>query len=261
MNNNLKEFTNGEMVVNATEVNGEISFLIDDVARGAGFTYTRKDRGNKEFIRWETVNSYLQELGYFEVSQKVATGDLIPEQWAYLLMMKGNSEKAQKFQKWLAFEVVPNLRKDGIYMAGEDTMDEDELIYTAMKRMSAKIERQREELKAVKPKADYLDTIIESNSTFTTTDVAKELGMSAISLNRILRMQKVIFKQGESYYLYSKYHNKDYANTKTIKIVSSRGIETRHQLRWTEKGRAFIITMLCSQSTNESIKQLKQIYN
>lgn len=84
---------------------GSIGVNIEDIARGFGFVDIRN---GKEYIRWNTVNNYLEELGF---SQVVAKDDFVPESMFYLLGMKAKSKKAQEFQKWLAIEVIPDIRK------------------------------------------------------------------------------------------------------------------------------------------------------
>jgi phage antirepressor YoqD-like protein len=103
------------------------------------------------------------------------------------------------------------------------------------------------------PKAEYCDKVLSSESTFTVTDIAKELGMSAKSLNAVLIKLGVQFKQGNSYYLMAKYQDKGYTETKTLVIVKSfNRTETVHQLRWKETGRKFIIDLL---SSNQQFKK------
>lgn len=70
----------------------------------------------KYYVRWETINGYLSELG---ISQEVGKNDFIPESVFYLLGMKASNERAQEFQKWLAVEVLPEIRKAGGYKLNE----------------------------------------------------------------------------------------------------------------------------------------------
>lgn len=81
----------------------------EDVARGWGFTQVKN---GAEYIRWETVNSYLKEFGF---SQQVGKDDFLPENMVYRLGFKANNERAQLFQAKLADEVLPAIRKTGTY--------------------------------------------------------------------------------------------------------------------------------------------------
>ncbi|WP_458693156.1 BRO-N domain-containing protein, partial [Parvimonas micra] len=65
----------------------------------------------KQYIRWNRVNEYLPDD-----LPLVAKGDLIPEPLVYKLAFKASNEIAEKFQDWLAIEVIPSIRKHGAYM-------------------------------------------------------------------------------------------------------------------------------------------------
>ena len=109
--------------------NGIVQLLVDDVARGLGFTQTKN---GLDYIRWETVNGYIsefsfspqmgnfsQEVGNFP--KKVGKGDYIPEQAFYLLAMKASNEAARNFQFKVAFKIMPSIRKYGYYSLTKET--------------------------------------------------------------------------------------------------------------------------------------------
>lgn len=81
----------------------------EDVARGLGFTQIKN---GVEYIRWETVNTYLTSFGF---SQNVGKDDYIPENMFYRLAMKASNETAQKFQAKIADDILPALRRQGYY--------------------------------------------------------------------------------------------------------------------------------------------------
>lgn len=89
-----------------------------------------------------------------------------------------------------------------------------------------------------KPKVEYHDTVLNSNKLVTTTDIAKDLGMSARSLNLKLNELGIIFKQGKSWKLYAKHQNK------VPEYCDYHINEFGQTLKWTEKGRKFIIDTL-----------------
>lgn len=64
----------------------------------------------------------MKDIGF---SQQVAKEDYLPESLFYMLGMKANNETALKFQKWLAFEVIPSIRKTGSYEVLEVTEHEE----------------------------------------------------------------------------------------------------------------------------------------
>ncbi|MEH0154781.1 phage regulatory protein/antirepressor Ant [Limibacter armeniacum] len=109
--------------------------------------------------------------------------------------------------------------------------------------MQAEEEKQllQTEVKLLSPKADYHDKVLQSKSTYVTTQIAKELGMSAVTLNRKLHDLEIQHKSNGTWVLYAKYQNRGYTKTTTTVIQRSNGEnETRMTTVWTEKGRKFI---------------------
>lgn len=91
---------------------GSISINAEDTAMGFGWVTVAKS-GNA-VVRWARVNEYCKQLGFYS---EVGKDDYIPESLFYMLGMKANNQTALKFQKWLAFDVIPSIRKTGSYKA------------------------------------------------------------------------------------------------------------------------------------------------
>lgn len=97
--------------------------------------------------------------------------------------------------------------------------------------------------KELKPKADYYDTTLLPPNLKTTTDIAKDLGLSAQKLNKRLHLLKVIYPKKangktKGWYLYSEYEH-------LVPEIADYHINEYGQLlKWTEKGRQFIIDKL-----------------
>lgn len=91
------------------------------------------------------------------------------------------------------------------------------------------------------PLVEYAQNVLDSNDTFTTTQIAKELDMSAQALNKFLHEAGVMFKQGGQWFLYSKYMSKGYVKTREYTYPKKDG-RTGIMLStaWTEAGRMFI---------------------
>ena len=97
------------------------------------------------------------------------------------------------------------------------------------------------ELEQAKPKVEYYDKVLDTSSEFTTTQIAKELSMTARHLNDVLKLEKVQFKQNNQWLLYKEYQNKGYTKTRTTIYFDSHGEEqSKHSTVWTERGRQFI---------------------
>ncbi len=111
MSNELQIFKNDIFEIAVKLENGEWIFDAERIAKSLGFTEIKND---KEYVRWRTVN------GYLKFSQDVAKEDFIPEPAVYKLAFKASNEVAEKFQDWLAVEVLPTIRKTGGYVNNDD---------------------------------------------------------------------------------------------------------------------------------------------
>lgn len=143
---------------------------------------------------------------------------------------KGNLFTARYMDKFeeMKIEVTRNsyMIEDPIERAKAWIREEEE-----RKMLALTVEQQ-------KPKVEYHDTVLNSDKLVTTTDIAKDLGMSARALNLKLNELGIIFKQGKSWKLYAKHQNK------VPEYCDYHINEFGQTLKWTEKGRKFIIDTL-----------------
>ncbi|MFC7364499.1 MULTISPECIES: phage antirepressor KilAC domain-containing protein [Bhargavaea] len=101
-----------------------------------------------------------------------------------------------------------------------------------------------QQVKEFQPKASYYDLILQNKSVISVSQIAKDYGMGAPTLNRKLKDLGVQYKQGGVWLLYAKYQDKGYTSTKTHAIDSEK---SKLHTYWTQKGRLFIYDLLKSQ--------------
>jgi len=112
-------------------------------------------------------------------------------------------------------------------------------------RLQITAELQQKELKAAAPKVEYCETVLQSESLIATTIVAKDLGMSAVTLNAMLHKKGIIHKIDGVWVLYSQFQNKGYTKTKTHTYFDyHNNVCTQVLTYWTEKGRQFVNQMM-----------------
>lgn len=102
--------------------NGTAFLNVEESAYGFGFTTF--DKNGVETVAWDLLNRILKKFGY---KKKVKAGDYIPENIFYRLAMKSDNESAEKFQAWIADEVIPTLRKTGTYTVGNEIEERKEM--------------------------------------------------------------------------------------------------------------------------------------
>ncbi len=93
----------------------------------------------------------------------------------------------------------------------------------------------------LQPKADYTVKVLAAENCLLTSVIAKDLGMSARTLNVILHKKGVQYKQGHTWLLYAPFQDKGLADMRTYQIDDT---HCREHLVWTERGRAFIIDIV-----------------
>jgi phage antirepressor YoqD-like protein len=117
-------------------------------------------------------------------------------------------------------------------------------------RQAEQLELQQKQLREAAPKVEYHDEVLQSVSLIATNVIAKELGMSAVALNRKLHEKGVIYSSAGTWVLYQKYQELGYTGTKTHHYTDNHGVErTSVQTYWTEKGRKFIHELIRRQKS------------
>lgn len=110
--------------------------------------------------------------------------------------------------------------------------------------LEARTEAQTKIIQEQAPKAEYYDNTLMSKDAMTTTQIAKELGMSAITLNKRLKDLGVQYKVNDQWVLYAKYQDKGYTKTSTYTEIINGESKTYVSTVWTQKGREFIHSLI-----------------
>lgn len=232
---------NGEVMVNATEMAKPFGKRVYD------WMITQQ---SKEFIR---VLSETRNLASADL-MKVTKGGDVSNQGTWF-----HKDVAIEFARWLApkFGIWCNdrileLMQHGVTAINpEDLLNPDMMIKAmeALKAERAEKERlriqteiQAKELSQAAPKVEYYDDVLESDGLMATTMIAQELNVSAITLNRWLRRDRIIRTVGGITVLYQDYLNKGFVDYKTYKYTDKKGntVSTQH-LYWLQPGRKFIL--------------------
>lgn len=162
------------------------------------------------------------------------------------LVMGYTGAKAAEFKELFIneFNKRGNMLTDDEYILQKSREILENRVLQLKKRLeltTGQVELQNKTIAEQAPKVMYHDEVLQSEATILTNVIAKELGMSAMALNKILHSKRIIYRQGDTWVLYAKYQNLGYTKTKTVTYHDSRGeVKTNIQTVWTEKGRKFI---------------------
>jgi prophage antirepressor-like protein len=245
----LQIFQNAEFgSVRSITVNGEPYFVGKDVAEILGYSNTRKaildhvDEEDKGVTKCDTPGG----------SQELA---VINESGLYSLILSSKLPGAKRFKRWVTSEVLPAIRKHGVFAMDDIVNNTDALIEALqafkaerLQRMALESENavQRQQLSEMKPKASYYDVVLNSPDLVSITEIAKDYGWSAQRMNEYLHEQGIQFRQGgRIWILYQKYAQKGLTSTKTHTYPASDGtVHTKVHTYWTQKRRLFIYDLL-----------------
>lgn len=201
-----------------------------------------KTRLNKDGV---ITNEVIDNLG----RKQQAT--FINETNLYKVIFQSRKPEAERFTDWVTGEVLPTIRKHGAYLTPqkieEVLSDPDTIIKlaTQLKEERELNQKQRQIIGELKPKADYVDTILKNKGLVTITQIAKDYGMSGQQMNGLLHVHKIQYKQSGQWLLYREYHDKGYTHSETVDIARSDGRpDIKMTTKWTQKGRLFLYELL-----------------
>ena len=187
-------------------------------------------------------------------TRKTITMQIINESAVYKLVFRSRKPEAEKFTDWLAKEVIPSIRKNGLYAADQLLDNPDFLIKIITKLKKEREMRINQEkislqykqiVSEYETKVEYYDFILQSQDTLTITQIAKDYGLSGNQLNKILHDNGLQYKESGQWLLYQNIANKGYTRSETITYKHSNGsIGTRLNTKWTQKGRLKIHEVL-----------------
>lgn len=172
---------------------------------------------------------------------------LQPYQKGCLILASGYDAKLREkiIDRW---EELERQKQYGNYQVPQSFADALLLAAQQQKQLESLTEQnklQSQQLKQAAPKVEYFDKALSSTGTFTATQIAKEFGWGAETLNRKLKELGVQYKQNGQWILYAKYDGKEYTRSIPRTFTKSDGTTgSQMQTVWTEKGRLFVHQLL-----------------
>lgn len=181
--NDLKIFENKEFGEIRTVVkDGEPWFVGKDVAEILG--HSNPQRALRDYI--DDDDKGVTKIVTPGGTQTMA---IINESGLYSLILSSKLPNAKKFKKWVTSEVLPSIRKNGGYIAGQETMSDDELMARALQVAQNKILERDKQIETMKPKAIFADAVAASHTSILIGDLAKLISQNGVSIG-----QKRLFK-------------------------------------------------------------------
>lgn len=170
--NELQIFNNEEFgEIRTVDVDGKPYFVGIDIARALG--YSNPSKAIIQHCKGIT------KLGIPSKGGKQET-NCIPEGDLYRLITHSELESAERFETWVFDEVLPSIRKNGGYIAGQETLSDEELLSKALMVAKRKIEEKNQliamqdsRIQEMRPKEIFADAVSASKTSILIGDLAK----------------------------------------------------------------------------------------
>lgn len=171
--------------IRVVEQGGEPWFIGKDVAEVLGYSNSRKaitDHVDTEDKDGVTIR---------DVIGRQQTANVINESGLYSLILSSKLPNAKKFKRWVTSEVIPSIRKTGGYLAGQESMSDDELIAKALLVAKRQIEEKdrlledkEREIKSMMPAQIFADAVCASEQSILIGGFAKMLRQNGVDMGQ-----------------------------------------------------------------------------
>lgn len=255
--NELQIFENSEFgSVRTVEVNGEPMFVGKDVAEILGYTNPRKaigdhvDDEDKGVTKCDTPGG-LQDL------------TVINESGLYSLILSSKLPSAKNFKRWITSDVIPSIRKHGLY-AVDELIDNPELAikaFTALKEEREKRLIAEQKIIEQKPLVDFATHVSQTKDTIDMDEMAKIANDEHISIgrNRLIKWlkEKKVLRSNRT--PYQSYIDRGYFQVVEVKKDTTYGTRVFPKTVITGKGQIWIVEKLREEYGSDSSTRLKEV--
>lgn len=184
--NNLQIFENEEFgEIRVAEINGEPWFVGKDLAAKLGYFDTRKAVAMHVDEDDKTNCPITDSLG------REQDTTIINESGMYSLVLSSKLPTAKKFKHWITSEVLPSIRKNGGYIAGQESLSDEELLSKALivaqnkiRERDALIQKQAEVIEQQRPKTIFADAVSASKQSILIGELAKLICQNGVEIGQ-----------------------------------------------------------------------------
>lgn len=244
--------------VRVLEEDGRTLFCGSDVAKALGYSNAPDalNRHCRSIVKRDTAT----------VQGNVASMAFIPEGDVYRLITHSKLPEAEKFESWVFDEVIPSIRKTGGYIAGQEMMDDDQLLANALMVAQRKIaernkqlEEANEKIKADAPKVLFAETVEKAETCISIGTLAKILNQAGLDIGERrlferLRNDKWLNSKGRNWNVPSqKSMDMGLMRVHESTISRSSGIQINKTPLITGKGQRFFLDLYAPKATQERL--------
>lgn len=244
--------------VRAVTLAGEPWFVAADVCRALGL-------GNSSDVI-KRLDEDERTLVSIEGASNGLPVNAVNEPGLYALILGSRKPEAKAFKRWITHEVIPEIRKTGGYIAGQETMDDDQLLANALMVAQRKIDERNkqleaanEKIKADAPKVLFAETVEKAETCISIGTLAKILNQAGLDIGERrlferLRNDKWLNSKGRSWNVRSqKSMDMGLMRVHESTISRSSGIQINKTPLITGKGQRFFLDLYAPKATQERL--------
>ena len=206
------------------------------------------------------------ELTRLNLGSRAGETNFITESGLYAVILRSDKPNAKKFRKWVTSEVLPSIRKNGGYIAGQETLSDEELMAKALLVANNKIaerdkiiEQKQARIEQMKPKEIFADAVSASHTSILVGDLAKLICQNGYQIGQKrlfdwLRANGYLIKTGSSYNMPTqRYVEQGLFEIKESNLVNPDGsVRITKTTKVTGKGQVYFVNKFLKGAKNET---------
>ena len=172
----------------------------------------------------------------------------------YSLILSSKLPEAKRFKHWVTADILPSIRKHGLYAIDEIIANPDLAIaaFQALKaereskmELETRLAIQSQQITEMTPKVSYYDLVLSCPDALPISIIAKDYGWSAKRMNQFLHEQGIQYKLRKTWLLYAEHADKGYTQSETYPYKDHSGnVHNSINTKWTQSGRLFIYSLM-----------------
>lgn len=182
--NSLQIFNSTEFgEIRTVEIDGKPYFVANDVARALGYIETAK-----------AIRTHCKGVSEMDIPSNggIQRMKIIPEGDIYRLIVRSKLPSADRFEKWVFDTVLPSIRKNGGYIAGQENLTPEQIVANALIVAQNIISQKDKQIEQMKPKAEFFDAVADSKTAISMNEVSKVLGIKGYGRNNLFEFLRNI---------------------------------------------------------------------
>ncbi len=239
--NELQIYNNPQFgEIRAVSINDEPWFVGKDVASVLGYSNTR------DALAKHVDSEDRADVAIHDGSQN-RNMVAVNESGLYSLILSSKLPTAKEFKRWVTSDVLPSLRRHGVY-ATDELLNNPDFLIDALTALKAERAKNAE----LQPKADYYDAVANSEGLTSFRETANLFGIPQKQFYEFVERSKLCYRDAHKRLMpYARYHKKGYFEVREMTFSGTTGNHTKIYTKITPQGRQYIHSLMKKEGIHE----------